>query len=159
MKGELHYEIVSMKILLQKVQSSEVKVENKTVGQIGHGFLLFLGITHEDTENSADWLVEKILKLRLFSDPGRDSFMEKNILEVGGEILVISQFTLYADCKKGTRPSFTEAARPEEAEKLYNYFVEKLRSTGIVVARGIFGAHMEVSLVNDGPITLIIDSK
>lgn len=159
MKGELHYEIVSMKILLQKVQSSEVKVENKTVGQIGHGFLLFLGITHEDSETSADWLVEKVLKLRLFFDSEADSFMEKNILEVGGEILVVSQFTLYGDCKKGTRPSFTEAAKPEEAEKLYNYFIEKLHSTGIVVASGVFGAHMEVSLVNDGPITLIIDSK
>lgn len=148
-----------MKILLQKVKSSEVKVENKTVGQIGHGFLLFVGITHEDTEASVNWLVEKILKLRLFSDPGTDSFMEKNITDVQGEILVVSQFTLYGDCNKGTRPSFSEAARPEQAEKLYNYFVEKLSATGITVASGIFGAHMEVLLVNDGPITLIIDSK
>lgn len=151
--------IVSMKIILQKVKSSEVKVENKTVGQIGHGFLLFLGVTHEDTEASVDWLVEKILKLRLFSDSESDSFMEKNVVEVCGEILVVSQFTLYGDCKKGTRPSFTEAARPEQAEKLYGYFLEKLGATRIRVASGIFGAHMEVSLVNDGPITLILDSK
>ncbi len=148
-----------MKIVLQKVQSSEVKVENKTVGHIGHGFLLLLGVAHEDTESSADWLVEKILKLRLFSDPGSDSFMEKNIVEAGGEVLLVSQFTLYGDCKKGTRPSFTDAARPEQAQKLYLYFEEKLRASGIVVATGVFGAHMEVSLVNDGPITLIIDSK
>ncbi|OGH67122.1 MAG: D-tyrosyl-tRNA(Tyr) deacylase [Candidatus Magasanikbacteria bacterium RIFCSPHIGHO2_02_FULL_41_13] len=148
-----------MKVVLQKVRSSEVKVENKTVGQIGHGFLLLLGVTHEDTESSADWLVEKILKLRLFSDPGSDSFMEKNIVEVGGSLLVVSQFTLYGDCRKGTKPSFTDAARPEQAEKLYNYFVEKLRSTQIKVETGIFAAHMEVSLVNDGPITLLLDSK
>lgn len=148
-----------MKIVLQKVKSSEVKVENKTVGQIGHGFLLLLGITHDDTESSADWLLEKVLKLRLFSAPGSDSFMEKNIVEAAGSVLVVSQFTLYGDCRKGTKPSFTDAARPEQAEKLYTYFVEKLRGTGMTVATGIFGAHMEVSLVNDGPITLLIDSK
>ena len=148
-----------MKIVLQKVQSSEVKVENKTVGQIGHGFLLFLAVAHEDNESSADWLIEKILKLRLFSDAGSDSFMEKNIVEAGGEILVVSQFTLYGDCRKGTRPSFTASARPEHAEKLYNYFVEQLRETGITVATGIFAAHMEVSLLNDGPITLLLESK
>lgn len=148
-----------MRIILQKVQSCEVTVENKTVGHIGHGFLLLLGVTHDDTEQSADWLVEKVLKLRLFSAPGSDSFMQKNILESLGAILVVSQFTLYGDCRKGTKPSFTEATRPEQAEQLYTYFVEKLRLKGIEVATGIFGAHMEVSLINDGPITLLLDSK
>ena len=148
-----------MRIILQKVQSCEVTVENKTVGHIGHGFLLLLGVTHDDTEQSADWLVEKVLKLRLFSAPGSDSFMDKNIVEEAGAILVVSQFTLYGDCRKGTKPSFTEAARPEQAEQLYMYFVEKLRLKGIEVATGIFGAHMEVSLINDGPITLLLDSK
>lgn len=148
-----------MKIVLQKVKSAQVSVDQKTVGSIALGFLLFLGVTHSDTELSADYLIEKILKLRLFSDPGSDSFMEKNIVEAGGSLLVVSQFTLYGDCKKGTRPSFTDAARPEQAEKLYNYFVEKLRFTGIKVETGIFAAHMEVSLVNDGPITLLLESK
>ena len=148
-----------MRIILQKVQSCEVTVENKTVGHIGHGFLLLLGVTHDDTEQSADWLVEKVLKLRLFSAPGSDSFMDKNIVEEAGAILVVSQVTLYGDCRKGTKPSFTEAARPEQAEQLYMYFVEKLRLKGIEVATGIFGAHMEVSLINDGPITLLLDSK
>lgn len=148
-----------MKILLQKVKSANVLVDQKTVGSIAHGFLLFLGITHSDSEASADYLIEKILKLRLFSDPGSDSFMEKNIVEVAGEILLVSQFTLYGDCKKGTRPSFTDAARPEQAEKLYNYCIEKFRAHNIKVETGIFAAHMEVSLINDGPITLVIDSK
>ena len=148
-----------MKIVLQKVKSAQVQVDEKTVGHIGHGFLLFLGVTHEDNEAAANWLIEKVLKLRLFSDEGSDSFMEKNITEVSGSILVVSQFTLYGDCRKGTRPGFTDAARPEQAEKLYNYFVEKLQNTGISVETGIFGAHMEVSLLNDGPITLILESK
>ncbi len=148
-----------MKIVLQKVKSAEVQVHQETVGSIAHGFLLFLGITHNDTESSADWLIEKILKLRLFSDPGTDTFMEKNIVEAKGSILLVSQFTLYGDCRKGTKPSFTDAARPEQAETLYTYFIKKLRDTGTMVETGIFGEHMEVSLVNDGPITLIIDSK
>lgn len=153
-----------MKIVLQKVKQASVQVNNKTVGHIGHGFLLFVGITHNDTLRDATWLIEKILKLRLFVDPTKaeeesTSFMEKNICEVGGELLVVSQFTLYGDCRKGTRPSFTEAAKPEIAQKLYNSFVQILKEKQVKVETGIFGAHMEINLLNDGPITLIIDSK
>lgn len=161
----------SVRIVLQKVKSASVRVENKTVGEISHGFLLLLGVTHEDTEKDAEWLAEKILKLRLFEDPsassprgdsaepGQGSFMEKNIREVGGGVLVVSQFTVYGNCKKGTRPSFTDSARPIQAEKLYNYFVDKLRQAEIAVETGKFAAKMEVELINDGPVTLIVDSK
>jgi len=148
-----------MRIVLQKVKQASVQVDTQTVGHIGHGFLLFLGVTHEDTQKDAEYLIEKLLKLRLFGEEGSESFMEKNILEVLGSLLVVSQFTLYGDCKKGTRPSFTDAARPEQANMIYEYFVNTARQKGINVETGIFAAHMEVSLVNDGPITLILDSK
>ena len=147
-----------MRVVIQKVKSASVVVDGKTVGEISHGFLLLLGVTHEDTEKNADWLAEKILKLRLFSSEGSDSFMESNIQEAAGGILVVSQFTLYGDCKKGTRPSFTAAARPEQAEELYNYFVSKLKESGLKVETGVFAAHMDVELTNDGPITLVVDS-
>ena len=147
-----------MRVVLQRVKNANVKVNNETVGKISHGFLLLLGITHEDTKKQSDWLVEKILKLRLFSNKRSDSFMDKNIKEVEGSILVVSQFTLYGDCKKGTRPSFTKAARPEQAKKLYEYFVERMNESEIKVETGIFGEGMAVELINDGPITLIIDS-
>ena len=146
-----------MKVVLQKVKNASVKVKQETVGEISHGFLLLLGITHEDTEKEADWLVEKILKLRLFSDNNSESFMDKNIQEVGGSVLVVSQFTLYGECKKGTRPSFTKASRPEHAEPLYNYFVKKMGESGIKTETGVFGAEMEVDLMNNGPITLILE--
>lgn len=147
-----------MKIVLQKVKSASVEVDSKRVGQIEHGFVLLLGITHTDTQKEANWLVEKVLKLRLFAEIGSNTFMEKNILEALGSILVVSQFTLYGDCRKGTRPSFTDAARPEVAEPLYEYFVEELKKKGVVVQTGIFGAHMDLELTNDGPITLILEA-
>lgn len=148
-----------MRIVVQRVKSASVSIENKTVGEIAGGLLVLLGITNGDTEKDADWLVEKILKLRLFAESeNSDSFMEKNVAEFGGSVLVVSQFTLYGDCRKGTKPSFTDAARPELAEPLYRYFVEKLRSAGVEAPTGTFGAHMAVSLINDGPVTLIIDS-
>lgn len=147
-----------MKLVLQKVKKAYVEVHSKIVGEIADGFCLLVGVTHDDTESDADKLIEKILKLRLFAEEGSDTFMEKNIVEAGGAILVVSNFTLYGNCKKGTRPSFTDAARPEEAEKIYDYFVEKLIDTGVPVASGQFGDHMEVELVNDGPITLILES-
>ena len=144
---------------MQKVKSASVVVEQKTVGTINHGFVLLVGITHADTEKEIDWMIEKILKLRLFSESEKsETFMEKNIEEVKGEILVVSQFTLYGDVRKGTRPSFTDAARPEAAEALYDTFVEKIKQSGLHIQTGIFGAHMEVNLVNDGPITLILES-
>ena len=149
----------SMRIVLQKVTQASVQVASKTVGHIGHGFLLFLGVTHDDTEKDADYLIEKILKLRLFAAEGSDSFMDKNIVETGGSLLIVSQFTLYGDCKKGTRPSFTDAAKPDHALMLYEYFVSTARAKGIIVETGIFAAHMEVTLTNDGPITLLLDSK
>jgi D-aminoacyl-tRNA deacylase len=146
-----------MRVVLQKVKNASVKVKQETVGEISHGFLLLLGITQEDTEKEADWLVEKILKLRLFANNNSDSFMDKNIQEVGGAILVVSQFTLYGECKKGTRPSFTKASRPDHAEPLYNYFVKKIGESGIKIETGVFGASMKVELVNNGPITLVLE--
>ena len=148
-----------MRIVLQKVTQARVEVEHKIVGEIADGFVLLVGITHEDTQADADKLAEKLLKLRLCSDAGSDTFMERNIVDDGGGILAISQFTLFADTKKGTRHSFTEAARPEQAEPLFNYFVEKLKESNLRVETGEFGKHMEVLLVNDGPITIILDSK
>lgn len=148
-----------MKTVLQKVTRAWVDVEGETVGEIAEGFLMLLGITHEDTEADADWLVEKILKLRVFAEEGSDTFMEKNIVDAGGSILVVSQFTLYGDCRKGTRPSFTNAARPEQAKALYAYVVEQLQNKGMHVEIGAFGEHMEVGLINDGPMTLVIDTE
>lgn len=147
-----------MKIVLQKVKKAHVEIHNKIVGEIADGFCLLVGVTHEDTEADADKLIEKILKLRLFAEAGSDTFMEKNIVDARGGILVVSNFTLYGNCKKGTRPSFTDAARPEHAEKIYDYFVQTLIDTGMQVASGQFGDHMEVELVNDGPITMILES-
>lgn len=146
-----------MKVVLQKVKEAQVQIDSKTVGKISNGFLLLVGVTHDDTEKDADWLLDKILKLRLFSE-NEETFMEKNILEKGGQLLIVSQFTLFGDSRKGTRPSFTHAAPPEQAEKLYTYFVTKAKEK-IFVETGVFGAHMEVNLVNDGPITLILDTQ
>lgn len=148
-----------MRCVLQKVTHAQVTVNQKTVGEIAYGFVLLLGVTHADTQKDAEYLAEKILKLRLFSDPGSDTFMEKNIIEVGGSILVVSQFTLYGDCTKGTRPSFTDAAKPDVAKPLYEYFVTYIRERGVEVQTGEFGGHMNVSLANDGPITLVLESK
>lgn len=150
--------VFGVRIVLQKVKTASVVVNQKTAGAISHGFLILLGITHEDTQKDADYLIDKILKLRLFSD-NTETFMEKNIQEVGGSLLVVSQFTLYGDCKKGTRPSFTGAAKPDLAKPLYEYFVATCRTAGIVTEVGEFGAHMVVALENDGPVTLVIDTK
>lgn len=144
-----------MRILLQKVTTATVTVDDVTVGEIPHGYCLFVGITHADTREQADWLVEKISKLRLYG--GEDSFMERNIQESSGALLIVSQFTLYGDCAKGTRPSFTSAARPEPAKELFEYFVEQCRSVGLPVQTGVFGAHMQVTLTNDGPVTLVLE--
>lgn len=148
-----------MRTVLQRVKSARVSINQETIGQIPHGFLLLMGITHDDNEKDADYLVEKILKLRLFENEERTTFMARNIQEVNGSILVVSQFTLYGDCSKGTRPDFGLAAKPEMAEKLYEYFVIKLREKNINVQTGKFREHMEVELVNDGPVTLILESK
>lgn len=144
-----------MKVVIQRVSCASVKVEGKIVGEIGIGFLVLLGITHNDTEKEADFLADKIVNLRVFED--KDGKMNLGLRDVGGSALVISQFTLYGDASKGRRPSFTEAARPEKAIPLYEYFIRKVSEGGIKVETGIFGAMMEVSLTNSGPVTIIIE--
>ena len=134
-----------------------VKVNNKSVGEISGGLLLFVGVGQNDKENQADYLVEKIIKMRIFDDI--DGKMNESLLDIGGQILVVSQFTLYADSTKGNRPSFMAAASGEKAENLYNYFVQKLRDKGIKVETGEFGANMEVGLLNDGPVTILLDTE
>ena len=144
-----------MKIVLQRVSGSSVKVEGETVGQIQRGYLILLGIAADDTREKADRMIEKIHKLRLF--PDGDGKTNLSISDVAGEVLVISQFTLYADCRKGTRPGFTQAAPPALAEELYDYFVEKARPYFAKVACGRFGASMQVELINDGPFTILLE--
>lgn len=144
-----------MKIVIQRVQNAEVKVENETVGKINKGFLVLLGVTHGDTKENADYLVKKLCKLRVFRD--ENDKMNLSLKDVNGELLIVSQFTLYADCTQGNRPSFINAAGPEEANELYEYFCEECQKSGIKVEKGIFGADMKVSLLNDGPVTIIIE--
>jgi D-tyrosyl-tRNA(Tyr) deacylase len=145
-----------MKAVVQRVTSSKVAVNSRTVGEIGAGLLVFLGISHSDGEKDADYLADKIVHLRIFEDD--NGKMNRSCLETGGDILVVSQFTLLGDCRKGRRPSFVQAAPPEKAEKLYEYFVGQIRSKGISVATGRFQAKMAVSLVNTGPVTLVVES-
>ena len=145
-----------MKIVIQRVREAQVEVENKIVGSIGKGFLVLVGITHTDTEKEADYLANKLCKMRIFED--ENGKMNLSLKDVGGELLIVSQFTLYADCAKGNRPSFIEAARPEQATPLYEYFCKKCEEQGIKVEKGVFGAHMEVSLLNDGPVTIVLES-
>jgi D-tyrosyl-tRNA(Tyr) deacylase len=145
-----------MRVILQRVTSSKVIVEGHTIGKIGRGLNLLVGIADTDTEAELDWMARKCLELRVFprDDGGR---FDQSVQEIRGELLVISQFTLYGDCRKGRRPSFDQAAAPEKAEKLYEQFVEKLRQSGLKVETGKFGAMMQVSIENDGPVTLILE--
>lgn len=146
-----------MRLVVQRVLESHVKVNNKIVGQINKGFLVLLGIKTTDTKEDADYLVRKLINLRIFSD--ENDKMNLALKDVSGELLIISQFTLYGDCKKsGNRPSFTDSAKPDIAIPLYEYFVEECKKQISVVQTGIFGADMKVSLLNDGPVTIIIDS-
>ena len=144
-----------MKIVLQRVSSASVKVDSKIVGRIEHGLLLLIGFSSKDTEESILPTIEKIVKLRIFSD--EEGKMNKSVLDVEGSMLLISQFTLYADTKKGNRPSFIEAARPEQAIPLYEFFIAEMRKRISIVETGIFGADMKVELVNDGPVTIVFD--
>ena len=146
-----------MRAVVQRVTASEVCVHDQTVGRIGRGLLVLLGISRSDEKKDADYLADKITHLRIFEDDAGK--MNRSLIETGGEVMVVSQFTLLGDCRKGRRPSFVEAAPPERAEKLYEYFVDKLKSQGTPVATGRFQAMMAVSLVNDGPVTLILESK
>ncbi len=146
-----------MRVLLQRVSEASVKIEGKINGQIDQGLLLLVGICAEDNQEDIDWLIQKIVNMRIFSD--ENGKMNLSIQDIHGEIIVISQFTLHASTKKGNRPSFIDAARPEIAIPLYNQFIQKLQSSDLKVETGIFGADMKVSLVNDGPVTISLDSK
>jgi len=146
-----------MRSVVQRVTTSHVQVDHEMVGRIGPGLLVLLGVSRSDEEKDAVYLADKVAHLRIFEDD--EGKMNRSLLETGGEVLVVSQFTLLGDCRKGRRPSFVEAAPPDRAEQLYAYFVDQLRLKGIRVATGQFQAKMAVSLVNDGPVTLILESK
>lgn len=145
-----------MKSVIQRVSQASVTIDNVVVGEIQKGFMILLGITHTDTEKDVKWMVDKIAGLRVFED--ENGKMNLSLEDVGGELLIVSQFTLYGDARKGRRPSFIDAARPEKAIPLYEKFVEMAKEKGVKVATGEFGADMKVSLINDGPVTLIVDS-
>ncbi|MFI5395517.1 MAG: D-aminoacyl-tRNA deacylase [Candidatus Binatia bacterium] len=146
-----------MRAVIQRVSSARVTVGDRSVGAIGPGLLVFLGIATNDTQVQANWLLDKLLDLRIFEDE-RGKFVQ-SLREVHGELLLVSQFTLLANTRKGRRPSFTAAARPESAVPLYEHVVARARSQGVTVATGEFGAHMQVELVNDGPVTVILDTE
>jgi D-aminoacyl-tRNA deacylase len=145
-----------MRVVLQRVKRAHVDVAGTTVGRIGQGLVIFAGVTHADSREDAEYLADKIVQLRIFPDEERR--MNRSLIEAGGALLVVSQFTLYGSCRKGRRPSFDQAAAPEKARELYEYFVERLRSSNAMVETGVFQAEMEVHLVNDGPVTFILDS-
>jgi len=146
-----------LRALVQRVSRASVRVDGQVVGRIGPGLLVLLGVGEGDGEAAAHWLAEKIAHLRIFEDEGGK--MNRSLLDTAGSVLAVSQFTLYGDCRKGRRPSFAAAARPERAEPLFHYFVERLRDHGVTVETGRFGARMEVELVNDGPVTLWLDTE
>jgi D-tyrosyl-tRNA(Tyr) deacylase len=146
-----------MKAVVQRVSSARVEVDRETTGEIALGLLVLLGVAREDEENDASWMAEKIVGLRIFEDD--EGKMNRSLLEVGGSLLAVSQFTLLGDSRKGRRPSFIAAAPPEAAEGLYQSFVEKTRALGASTATGKFQAHMAVHLVNDGPVTILLDSR
>ncbi len=146
-----------MRVLIQRVSEASVKIEGKVHGSIEQGLLVLVGVEHDDTQEDANWLSQKLINLRIFSDD--EGKMNLSSSDIKGEFLVISQFTLHASLKKGNRPSYIKAARPETAIPLYEYFVERLKATDHKVETGIFGADMKVSLINDGPVTIWIDSK
>lgn len=146
-----------MKALLQRVTNARVSVAGKEVGRIGQGLVVFVGVAADDTEKDIEYLVQKIVNLRIFSDDaGRFNL---SALDIGSELLLVSQFTLLADTRKGRRPSFTDAAPPDKAEELFNEFVKKARSTGLKVATGHFQQYMQVEINNDGPVTIMLDSR
>ncbi|UIO44295.1 D-tyrosyl-tRNA(Tyr) deacylase [Brevibacillus brevis] len=145
-----------MRVVVQRTREASVTVAGEIVGQIDHGLMLLVGITHEDTEKEVEFVADKIANLRIFED--EEGKMNFSVLDKGGKILSVSQFTLYGDCRKGRRPNFMAAARPEQAEPLYELFNTKLREKGLQVETGRFGAMMDVRLLNDGPVTLIVES-
>ncbi len=146
-----------MRVILQRVLSASVTIDEVIYSQIKNGFLILLGVTHEDTKVDIEWLIQKIVHLRVFND--EEGKMNRSIQEVKGEFLIVSQFTLFASTKKGNRPSFITSARPEIAIPLYESFIDEIKKNGIETQTGVFGADMQLELVNDGPVTIIIDSK
>ena len=144
-----------MKLVVQRVKEAKVEVDEKVVGKINKGFLVLIGVTHEDEKEQADYLVKKLCNLRVFED--ENGKMNLGLKDIEGELLIISQFTLYADCSNGNRPSFISAAKPDKANELYEYFCKECEKNNIKVEKGIFGADMKVSLINDGPVTIIIE--
>ena len=146
-----------MRLVIQKVSQSSVKIDGKIVGKIGKGYMVLVGITNGDDKMLVEKMVDKLVNLWIFED--ENDKLNLSLLDVNGSILSISQFTLYANCKKGRRPSFIDAAKPNVSSPLYDYFNEVLEKKGVNVERGVFGAMMEVSLINDGPVTIILDSK
>lgn len=146
-----------MRAVLQRVLRAEVRVEGRSVGRIGAGWLVLLGVARGDTEGDADKIAEKAAGLRAFADD--QGKMNRDVRDVGGSALVVSQFTLLGDCRKGRRPGFSDAADPAEAERLYSYFVDRVRLAGLAVETGVFRADMQVELVNDGPVTFLLDSR
>lgn len=146
-----------MRVVVQRSKAASVTVNGDVIGQISNGLVLLVGVTHDDIQEDAAYLADKIMNLRIFEDNANK--MNLSILDVGGQILSISQFTLYGDCRKGRRPNFMEAAKPDHAVQIYDLFNDTLREKGIHVETGQFGAMMDVSLINDGPVTLILESK
>lgn len=144
-----------MRFLVQRVKEASVEVNQQLVGKIQKGYLVLIGITHTDTEKEADFLVNKLINLRIFTD--ENDKMNLNLKQVNGEVLLVSQFTLYGNASHGNRPDFIEAARPEYAKKLYEYIIEKVKDNGINTQTGIFGANMKVHLINDGPVTIMLE--
>lgn len=145
-----------VRVVVQKVKRGSVTVDGNITGEIGQGYVLLVGFTHDDAAEDLAWMVDKVINLRVFEDEAGK--MNLSLLDVGGEILSVSQFTLYGDARKGRRPGFTDAARPEVATPLYEQFNQQLREQGITVGTGIFGASMEVEIINDGPVTILLDT-
>lgn len=146
-----------MRAVVQRVSSAEVRVDDKMVGRVGKGLLVYLGVGKEDTVSDIEYMAEKVSGLRIFED--ENGKMNLSVKDIEGEILAISQFTLYGDVRKGKRPSFSDSAAPDKGEELYNQFISRIQGIGIRIDKGIFGAHMMVDYINDGPVTILLDSK
>jgi len=146
-----------MRVVLQRVKYGKLSVKDQLISEIGRGLLILLGIGEDDADGDIDWLVKKVVNLRIFD--GKEGKLNKSILDIDGEILLVSQFTLFADCRKGRRPSFDKALKPEKAEELFDRFYKTLTAEGIKVEKGIFGAEIEIELINYGPVTISLDSK